>query len=121
MKKYKFNVELELTERELEVLLKQAFGYKDENIKNDIIKYYADKPGIIKREENFINNSLEADDFNQALSFGLYAQSKLDGDVLKPNERTYAEMQIKRYEIENISGELVELEAEYISTSLLEK
>ena len=120
MKKYRFNVELELTERELEVLLKQAFGYKDEDIKNSVIRNYADKPDIIKREE-FTQNTLEPDDFNQVLSFGLYAQSKMDGDVLKPNERSYGEMQIKRYEIDNISTQLVDIEAEYISAGLVEK
>ena len=121
MKTYKFNVELELTERELEVLLNAAFGYKDEDIKNTIISDFANKPGIIKKEYSFVNKALEADDFNQILSFGLYAKSKMDGDVLKPNERTYGEMQIKRYEIDNISAELVDLEAEYISAELLEK
>ena len=122
MKKYRFNVELELTERELEILLDHAGIGKDEELKNIVISDFADKPSdIIKRDNSFIPNLLMADDFNEVLSFGLYAYSKMDGDVLKPNERTYGEMQIKRYEIENISGKLVELEPEYISAGLLEK
>ena len=112
MEKYKFNVELELTKRELEILLNHTFGYDDEGgsiYKDDIIKTFANKPGIIKQEDGLILDALTADDFNEVLTFGIYAISKIKRLSLKDNQRTYGHDQIQKYKIDNISTELVDL------------
>ena len=112
MEKYRFNVELELTKREFEILLNHSFGYDDEDgsrYKDDIIKTFANKPDIIKKEDGLIYDALTADDFNEVLAFGIYTISKIKRLSLKSNQRTYGHDQIQKYKIDNISAELVDL------------